>query len=91
MNGTIIRIVRDRGFGFIRDEQGISRFFLYRDIAYDFDLVREGMNVHFDPVQGPEGKGNGQRAERISVIDAAQTTPTGTTTDGVRSGDDGSC
>lgn len=76
MNGTIIRIVRDRGFGFIRDENGISRFFCYKDIKYDFDLVREGMNVHFDPEQVPDGKGNGQRAARITVID--EPTPSST-------------
>jgi len=70
MTGTITRVVHDRGFGFIRDTSGISRFFQVKDIAYDFDHLREGMVVEFEPATGPQHKGNGLRATKVMVMES---------------------
>jgi cold shock CspA family protein len=71
MTGTIIRIVRDRGFGFIRDEEGRSRMFVSKDLAADWDFILPGSRVKFHPSRGPAGKGNELRAIKIEVINDA--------------------
>jgi CspA family cold shock protein len=55
-NGTIKRLVRDRGFGFIRDDGG-QEFFFHRSAVRDgsFDQLNEGQRVSFD--EEPSGKG----------------------------------
>lgn len=55
-NGTIKRIVRDRGFGFLRDEGGQDWFF-HRSgiIAGEFDKLAEGQRVSFDEEPSPKG------------------------------------
>jgi cold shock CspA family protein len=67
MTGTISSVVREKGFGFIRDEAGQSRFFHAKDLAFDFDLIQVGRVVRFDPATGPQDKGNGLRAVHIEV------------------------
>lgn len=72
MRGTIIRLIPNKGFGFIRgDEDGISRFAHARAFtALDFDRAREGQAVEFTPVVDPEGKAGGQRAMDIVLLPA---------------------
>lgn len=55
-NGTIKRLVRDRGFGFIRDEGG-QEWFFHRSAVTDgnFDSLGEGQRVTFD--EEPSAKG----------------------------------
>lgn len=55
-NGTIKRLVRDRGFGFIRDEGGQELFF-HRSGVKDgnFEMLNEGQRVSFD--EEPSSKG----------------------------------
>ncbi len=55
-NGTIKRLVRDRGFGFIRDEGG-QEWFFHRDsvTAGNFESLNEGQRVSFD--EEPSAKG----------------------------------
>jgi cold shock CspA family protein len=57
MTGTVIRVIREKGFGFILDEEGTSRFFGVPTMAcaQEFDEVREGTPVTFTPAEGPKG------------------------------------
>ena len=55
-NGTIKRLVRDRGFGFIRDDGGQEWFLQRRAVkAGDFEALNEGQRVSFD--EEPSSKG----------------------------------
>ena len=55
-NGTIKRLVRDRGFGFIRDDGGQEWFFHRSSVkAGSFDQLNEGQRVIFD--EEPSQKG----------------------------------
>jgi len=63
-NGTIKRLVRDRGFGFIRDDGGQEWFFHRSAVAQGvFDQLNEGQRVAFD--EEPSNKG--PRANNIRV------------------------
>ena len=55
-NGTIKRLVRDRGFGFIRDEGG-QEWFFHRSAVTEpsFEALNEGQRVSFD--EEPSAKG----------------------------------
>ncbi len=53
--GTIKRIVRDRGFGFIRDDGGQEWFFHRSAVDGSFDRLNEGQRVNFE--EEPSGKG----------------------------------
>ncbi len=54
--GTIKRLVRDRGFGFIRDDGG-QEWFFHRSAVRDstFDQLNEGQRVSFE--EEPSTKG----------------------------------
>lgn len=54
-NGTIKRLVRDRGFGFIRDEGGQEWFFHRSSVQGNFDDLNEGQRVTFDEEPSPKG------------------------------------
>jgi len=56
MQGTIKRVIRVRGFGFIRAADGQEIFF-HRSSLQDlnFDGLREGENVEFDMERGEKG------------------------------------
>jgi CspA family cold shock protein len=56
MRGTIKRLIRDRGFGFIRAADGQEVFF-HRSSLQDlnFDTLREGESVEFEIEQGQKG------------------------------------
>ncbi len=47
-SGTIKRLVRDRGFGFIRDDGGQEWFFHRSSVQGSFDQLNEGQTVEFD-------------------------------------------
>ena len=53
-SGTIKRLVRDKGFGFIQSNDGAEWFF-HRSSCEDFDSLQEGQAVTFDKGQGPKG------------------------------------
>lgn len=64
--GTIVRIVRDRGFGFIRMENGQEVFFHATGMSgYPFDNLQEGQAVTFDIEQ--DTRGRGQRAVNVQL------------------------
>lgn len=56
MQGTIKRLVRDRGFGFIRSADGQEIFFHRTSLQnLSFDSLREGEKVEFEMEQGEKG------------------------------------
>lgn len=66
MQGTIVRMIRDRGFGFIRTERGEEIFFHATGVRDgNFDSMQEGQQVTFDVEQ--DRRGRGQRAVNVAV------------------------
>ena len=64
MNGKIIRLVSDKGFGLILAEDGAEYFFHNSECqGTRFDQLREGQAVTFEKGQGPKGP----RAESVRV------------------------
>ena len=56
LNGTIKRLVSDKGFGFIAAADGNEYFFHNSACAgTPFDGLREGQAVTFERGQGPKG------------------------------------
>ena len=56
MKGTIKRIVRDRGFGFIRSTDGQEVFFHRNGLQQmDFDGLKGGETVEFEVEQAEKG------------------------------------
>ena len=66
MTGTVKRLVRDKGFGFIASSDGGEFFFQWSACQTPFDELRNGELVTFDKVQGPTGP----RAENVSLARA---------------------
>ena len=62
-NGTIKKLVSDRGFGFISAEDGKEYFFHRSGIDGDFDLLNGGEKVTFEVESSPKGP----RAGRVRV------------------------
>ena len=56
MNGTIKRLVSDKGFGFILADDG-NEYFFHNSACNGvrFDELREGQAVTFEHGQGPKG------------------------------------
>jgi CspA family cold shock protein len=65
--GTVKRIVRDRGFGFIRSTDGKEVFF-HRSALVGLDIGRlsEGQKVEFVLEESPKGP----RASKVRVVKA---------------------
>jgi CspA family cold shock protein len=56
MQGTIKRVIRDRGFGFIRSTDGQEVFFHRSALQQlDFDGLKEGEAVEFEMERGEKG------------------------------------
>lgn len=55
--GTIARLITDRGFGFISREGEEKDLFFHSNELQDvaFDDLREGDKVSFEVAQGPKG------------------------------------
>ena len=65
-HGTIARLLIDKGFGFIRDENGVEHFFHRSAIrGAVFELLREGPRVEFVNEDSPKGP----RAADVRLID----------------------
>jgi CspA family cold shock protein len=62
LRGTVRKLVREKGFGFLAGEDGTDYFF-YRDAVEGFDTLAEGTAVVFVPGDGPKGP----RAHSVSV------------------------
>lgn len=56
MNGTVVRIFYEKGFGFVVGEDRIERFFHKSGVrAVRFDNLRDGAPVTFDLEESPKG------------------------------------
>src|SRR5439155_25405534 len=56
LQGTIKKVVRDRGFGFIHANDGREIFFHRSSLQQlDFDSLKEGQNVDFDVERAEKG------------------------------------
>jgi len=56
MQGTIKRIIRDRGFGFIRTAEGQEVFFHRSCLqGLNFDALKEGVSVELEVERGDKG------------------------------------
>jgi CspA family cold shock protein len=56
-SGTVKRVISDRGFGFIADDEG-KEYFFHRDglaASLDFDRLVGGERVTFETQQSPKG------------------------------------
>jgi CspA family cold shock protein len=53
--GTVKRIQRDKGFGFIRDTGGQEYFFHRSSVQGSFEDLSEGQRVSFDEEQSDKG------------------------------------
>jgi CspA family cold shock protein len=60
-NGTIKKLVSDRGFGFIAADDGKEYFFHRSGTESDFDSLRAGEGVTFQVETSPKGP----RAARV--------------------------
>ncbi|MCX5990168.1 MAG: cold shock domain-containing protein [Chloroflexi bacterium] len=64
--GSVVRLIRDRGFGFIKMENGQEIFFHATGVVgYPFDNLAEGQAVSFEI--GQDTRGRGQRAVNVRV------------------------
>jgi cold shock protein len=62
VTGTIKRLIRDKGFGFVAAQDGVEYFFHQSACrGVPFDSLREGQSVTFEKGQSPKGP----RAENI--------------------------
>ena len=66
MAGTIKRLVRDRGFGFIRDDNGQEWFFHRSAVEGNFDDLNEGQRVSFEEEPSPKGPRAANVPARVS-------------------------
>ena len=62
ISGTVRKLVKDKGFGFVQGMDGVDYFF-YRDAVDHFDELTEGTAVLFVPGQGEKGP----RASQVQV------------------------
>jgi cold shock protein len=67
LNGKIVRLVRDRGFGFIRVEDDKEVFF-HSTAVQDgvFESLSEGESVEFD--LGRDSRSDRERAINVRVV-----------------------
>ncbi|HEX6350941.1 MAG TPA: cold shock domain-containing protein [Candidatus Dormibacteraeota bacterium] len=63
-NGTIKKLVSDRGFGFIAAEDGKEYFFHRSSTETDFDRLQGGEKVSFQIEPSPKGP----RAGKVQLV-----------------------
>ena len=67
MTGQIIRLIRDRGFGFLRAEDGKEIFFHRTELQdTSFDALRGDEKVEYD--MGTDARSGRERAVNLRVI-----------------------
>jgi cold shock protein len=64
--GTVKKLVADRGFGFIQGERGDLFFHHTAVIDATFDTLQEGQAVDYQVEQGTGGKG--PRATNVKLV-----------------------
>ena len=70
MRGTIIRLVPNKGYAFVRGEDGGSRFAHARAFSdpLAFDRAREGQAVEFDPIIDTSNLARSGGARAINIV-----------------------
>ncbi len=64
LNGTIKKVMSDKGFGFVASDAGTEYFFHQSACnGVQIDELREGQAVSFDEGEGPKGP----RAENVTL------------------------
>ncbi|NIS62005.1 MAG: cold shock domain-containing protein [Proteobacteria bacterium] len=67
LKGTVKRLIRERGFGFISAEDGREIFFHRSALeGIDFETLEQGNSVEFNVERGPKGP----RAVNVKMIEA---------------------
>jgi CspA family cold shock protein len=65
--GPIVRLIRDRGFGFVRTEDGSEIFIHHSALERGvFDTLQEGQELEFDIET--DARGRGQRATNVMIL-----------------------
>jgi CspA family cold shock protein len=65
MTGSVKKIVSDKGFGFIKADDGKEYFFHRSAVQGDlFETLKGGEKVEFDTTTGPKGP----RAENVKIV-----------------------
>jgi CspA family cold shock protein len=64
--GTVKKLVSDRGFGFIQGERGDLFFHHTAVLDATFDTLQEGQAVEYQVEQGTGGKG--PRATNVKLV-----------------------
>ena len=68
--GKVVRIIRDRGFGFLSTSDGSEVFFHHSSMGPgEFDSLHEGEALEFEIVQ--DVRGRGARASNVRRIGSA--------------------
>ncbi|MGE3273088.1 MAG: cold-shock protein [Chloroflexota bacterium] len=65
--GPLVRLIRDRGFGFVRTDDG-SEIFIHHS-AFPrgvFDTLTEGQELEFDIEI--DARGRGERATNVQIV-----------------------
>jgi CspA family cold shock protein len=67
LTGTIIRLVRDRGFGFIQEQNGTELFFHATGVtgSTPYDNLQEGQSVAY--AKARDDRGRGDRAVNVQL------------------------
>jgi cold shock protein len=65
--GVVARLIRDRGFGFIRSQDGSELFFHASALSQGvFDTLAEGQAVEYQP--DTDTRGRGERAKDVRLV-----------------------
>lgn len=65
--GSVIRLIRDRGFGFVSTQGGKEIFFHHSTLAPGvFDSLREGQELEFEIEN--DARGRGERAANVRLL-----------------------
>jgi CspA family cold shock protein len=64
--GTIKRLVSDRGFGFITQADGTEIFFHRSKVTGSFDTLSEGQRVSYEKAM--DSKRNKENAEKVTPL-----------------------
>jgi cold shock protein len=71
--GTVVRLIRDRGFGFIRVADGSEVFFHHSSMGPgEFDALHENEEMEFTIEQDPRGRGS--RAANVRRVGTTSST-----------------
>ena len=65
--GTIKKLVSDRGFGFISGS-GEELFFHHSSVQGSFESLSEGQEVEFEVDSAPNARGKGPRAIQVKGV-----------------------